>query len=74
MHKKKILLTGASDTIGKEILNLLYKKKDHYEISLLLRDSKKNNKLIVTFSILIYSLIKLLYFCFLKLSRILGRY
>jgi len=46
MHKKKILLTGASGTIGKEILNLLYKKKEHYEISLLLRDSKKNNKLI----------------------------
>jgi len=43
--KKKILLTGASGTIGKELFKELLKKKDIYDISLYLRSSRKNRKL-----------------------------
>lgn len=44
MDKLKILLTGASGTIGKDVLSELTKKEEEYEISLFLRDSKKNQK------------------------------
>jgi nucleoside-diphosphate-sugar epimerase len=45
MAKKKILLTGASGTIGKEIFKELLKRNNTYEISLFLRRSRKNKKL-----------------------------
>jgi UDP-glucose 4-epimerase len=44
MQNKKILLTGASGTIGIEIFNLLWERRKDYEITLLLRKSKKNVK------------------------------
>ena len=44
MDKLNILLTGASGTIGKDVLSELSKKEEEYEISLFLRDSKKNQK------------------------------
>ncbi|MHA2283981.1 MAG: NAD-dependent epimerase/dehydratase family protein [Promethearchaeota archaeon] len=44
MEKKKILLTGASGTIGKEVFNELLNRSNEYEISLFLRGSKKNRK------------------------------
>ncbi|GAH61666.1 unnamed protein product, partial [marine sediment metagenome] len=37
MGKKKVLLTGASGTIGKETFKELLKKADEYDISLFLR-------------------------------------
>ncbi|MFX0074016.1 MAG: NAD-dependent epimerase/dehydratase family protein, partial [Candidatus Hermodarchaeota archaeon] len=43
--KKKILLTGASGTVGKEIFKELLRRTDVYEVSLFLRGSKKNRKL-----------------------------
>ncbi len=45
MKKKKILLTGASGTIGKEIFRELISRKEKYDICLLLRQSRKNKKL-----------------------------
>ncbi|MFX1316655.1 MAG: NAD-dependent epimerase/dehydratase family protein [Promethearchaeota archaeon] len=45
MKKKKILLTGASGTIGKEIFRKLISQSRKYEIYLLLRPSHKNKKL-----------------------------
>jgi cholest-5-ene-3beta,7alpha-diol 3beta-dehydrogenase len=45
LHKQKILLTGASGTVGKDVFNELLKRKDEFEISLFLRGSKKNRKL-----------------------------
>lgn len=45
MKKKKILLTGASGTIGKEIFRELISRSRNYELSLLLRPSHKNKKL-----------------------------
>ncbi|MFX0105670.1 MAG: NAD-dependent epimerase/dehydratase family protein [Candidatus Hodarchaeota archaeon] len=45
MEKKKILLTGASGLIGKEIFRELISRKEKYELSLLLRPSRKNIKL-----------------------------
>lgn len=45
MKKKKILLTGASGTIGKEIFRELISRNNKYELSLLLRPSRKNKKL-----------------------------
>jgi nucleoside-diphosphate-sugar epimerase len=45
MLKKKILLTGASGTIGKEVFKELLTRTNEYEISLFLRGSKKNRKL-----------------------------
>ena len=45
MGKKKVLLTGASGTIGKETFKELLKKADEYDISLFLRASRKNKKL-----------------------------
>jgi nucleoside-diphosphate-sugar epimerase len=44
MQKKRILLTGASGTVGIEVFNLLWNRKQNYEITLLLRNSKKNRK------------------------------
>ena len=44
MKKKKILLTGASGTIGKEIFKKLLSRSGQYELSLLLRPSRKNIK------------------------------
>ena len=45
MVKKKILLTGASGTVGKEVLKELLSRTNKYEISLFLRGSPKNKKL-----------------------------
>ncbi|MFX1480526.1 MAG: NAD-dependent epimerase/dehydratase family protein [Promethearchaeota archaeon] len=45
MRKKKILLTGASGTIGKEIFRELLSKSEQYELTLFLRPSRKNKKL-----------------------------
>lgn len=45
MKRKKILLTGASGTIGKEIFRDLISRNRKYEISLFLRPSRKNKKL-----------------------------
>ena len=45
MVKKKILLTGASGTVGKEIFTELLRRTSEYEISLFLRGSRKNKKL-----------------------------
>ncbi|MFW9929975.1 MAG: NAD-dependent epimerase/dehydratase family protein [Candidatus Thorarchaeota archaeon] len=44
MDKIKILLTGASGTVGKDVLAELLKREGEYEISLFLRGSKKNRK------------------------------
>jgi len=49
MEKKRILLTGASGTVGKEIFNELLNRANEYEISLFLRGSKKNKKLFKSF-------------------------
>ena len=45
MVKKKILLTGASGTVGKEIFKELLSRTNKYEVSLFLRGSPKNKKL-----------------------------
>ena len=45
MVKKKILLTGASGTVGKEVLKELLSKTNNYEVSSFLRGSPKNKKL-----------------------------
>ena len=45
MIKKKVLLTGASGTIGKEIFKELLSRINEYEICLFLRGSRKNKKL-----------------------------
>jgi nucleoside-diphosphate-sugar epimerase len=42
MIKKKILLTGASGIIGKEIFKQLIARIENYKITLLLRPSRKN--------------------------------
>jgi nucleoside-diphosphate-sugar epimerase len=42
MKKKKILLTGASGTVGREIFKELISRIENFEISLLLRPSRKN--------------------------------
>lgn len=39
-----MLLTGASGTVGKEVFNELLERSREFEISLFLRDSKKNRK------------------------------
>jgi cholest-5-ene-3beta,7alpha-diol 3beta-dehydrogenase len=44
MRKKKILLTGASGTIGKQILIKLFCLNKKYELTLLLRPSPKNKR------------------------------
>jgi nucleoside-diphosphate-sugar epimerase len=45
MSKKEVvLLTGASGSMGFETFKLLWEKRDHYDIVLLLRPSKKNRK------------------------------
>ncbi|MDX1798163.1 MAG: NAD(P)-dependent oxidoreductase [Candidatus Lokiarchaeia archaeon] len=44
MKKKKILLTGASGTVGKEIFKELISRIEKFEISLLLRPSRKNRR------------------------------
>ncbi|MBD3215217.1 MAG: hypothetical protein GF311_21600 [Candidatus Lokiarchaeota archaeon] len=44
MHKKKILLTGASESIGTQILKELLKRLDQYQLKIFARKSKKNKK------------------------------
>lgn len=39
------MLTGASGTVGKDVFNKLLERKEEYNISLLLRVSRKNRKL-----------------------------
>ena len=39
-----MLLTGASGTVGKEVFNLLLERSEEFEVSLFLRNSKKNKK------------------------------
>lgn len=43
-NKQKILLTGASGTIGHEILKQLCESKDHYEITVFGRKSRRSVK------------------------------
>ena len=43
--KKTIALTGASGTMGFQGFLEFYKRKDAFDLVLLLRDSKKNRKL-----------------------------
>jgi len=45
MIKKKILLTGASGTVGKEVFKELLSRINEYDITLFLRGSPKNKKL-----------------------------
>ncbi len=45
MVKKKILLTGASGTVGKELFKELLSRTNEYDITLFLRGSPKNKKL-----------------------------
>jgi len=45
MGKKKILLTGASGTVGKEVFKELLSRTKEYEVTLFLRGSRKNKKL-----------------------------
>lgn len=45
MGKKKVLLTGASGTVGKKTFKELLKRADQFDISLFLRASRKNKKL-----------------------------
>jgi len=44
MRKKKILITGASGTIGKEIFKKLISQNNKYELTVLLRPSRKNKR------------------------------
>jgi len=44
MEKKKVLLTGASGSMGGEAFKELLRRRDKYYIRLLLRPSKKNRK------------------------------
>jgi len=44
MKKKKILLTGASGTIGKKIFRELISRSKKYKLTLLLRPSRKNKR------------------------------
>ena len=44
MHKTKVLLTGASGTVGIDIFKELLSRLDIYDIRLFLRGSKKNKK------------------------------
>jgi nucleoside-diphosphate-sugar epimerase len=44
LDRLKVLLTGASGTIGKDVLGELLKRQEEFEISLFLRGSKKNRK------------------------------
>jgi len=45
MIKKKVLLTGASGTVGREIFKELLSRINAYEICLFLKGSRKNKKL-----------------------------
>ena len=44
MTKKKVLLTGASGSMGGEAFNELIRRKDKYDIVLFLKPSRKNKK------------------------------
>jgi len=44
MAKKKVLLTGASGSMGGECFKELLRRRDHFDTVLLLRPSKKNRK------------------------------
>lgn len=44
MDRKKIILTGASGIIGKEIFKEILSRSEKYELTLLLRPSRKNIK------------------------------
>ena len=44
MAKRKVLLTGASGSMGGEALKELLRRRDKYDIRLLLRPSKANKK------------------------------
>jgi len=44
MVKKKVLLTGASGSMGGEAFKELLRRRDHYDTVLLLRPSKKNRE------------------------------
>jgi nucleoside-diphosphate-sugar epimerase len=45
MVKNRILLTGASGTLGKEVFKELLNRTNFYDVSLFLRGSRKNKKL-----------------------------
>ncbi|TXT62639.1 MAG: hypothetical protein BAJALOKI3v1_530019 [Promethearchaeota archaeon] len=45
MRKKKILLTGASGSVGTQIFKELLKRLDQYQLKIFARESKKNKKL-----------------------------
>lgn len=48
--RKKILLTGASGTVGFEVLKQLYQKREQFDITVFDVDSTKSNKLFKPFS------------------------
>ncbi len=50
MEKTKVLLTGASGTVGSDIFKELLSRLDLYDIRLFLRPSKKNKKRFVPYS------------------------
>ena len=49
MAKQKVLLTGASGSMGGEAFKELLRRSDKYEVRLLLRGSKKNRKAFVRY-------------------------
>jgi nucleoside-diphosphate-sugar epimerase len=49
MSKLKVLLTGASGTVGRETFTELLLRKQDYEISVFLRNSRKNRKMFKPF-------------------------
>jgi len=44
LGKIKVLLTGASGTVGKDVFDELVRRNGEYEVSLFLRNSRKNKK------------------------------
>jgi thioester reductase-like protein len=44
MSKKRVLLTGASGSMGGEALKELLRRKDDYDVVLLIRPSKQNRR------------------------------
>ncbi len=49
-NAKRILLTGATGSVGYEVLKQLYENKEGYELHLVARPSKKNKKLLSKFT------------------------
>jgi uncharacterized protein YbjT (DUF2867 family) len=45
MTKKRVLLTGASGSMGGEALKELLRRKDKYDIVVIMRPSRKNKEM-----------------------------